>query len=175
MGKCIARVSEIMSVFYVTIKDYVRWKCTYSKWNMSTEDWGDIEANRVVPSNKIARWDISMRGKKVITEVITNRSTKEIVDKHREAEGWQNHINQIRYSQVRLQRRWESRVRLRHDSLTSNLEILIFSSQTEGKKSYLWEAFRQNGERCGRICFCQRESRSACMSLFHLFTEPLDL
>jgi len=83
----------------------------------------------------------------------------------RSGEAWPSHRDQIRCSQVQLGRRWEFRVRLRHDSLTSNLKILIFSSRTEGKKSYLWEAFRQNRERCGRICFCQRAGCStACLS-----------
>lgn len=85
-----------------------------------------------------------------------------MIDKRwkKSGEAWPSLIDQIQYSQVQLDRRWEFRVRLRHDSLTPNLEILIFSSRTEGKKSYLWEAFRQNRERCGRICFCQRGSCS---------------
>ena len=85
-------------------------------------------------------------------------------------EAWPSHLDQIQHSQVQL--RWESRVRLRHDSLTPNLEILIFSFPTEGKKLYLWEAFRQNRERCGRICFCQRGGCSTTCFFFFFFSPP---
>lgn len=95
----------------------------------------------------------------------TNNSRK--VQKE-SGEAWPSHLDQIQHSQVQL--RWESRVRLRHDSLTPNLEILIFSFPTEGKKLYLWEAFRQNRERCGRICFCQR---GGCSTTCFFFFPPI--
>lgn len=98
-------------------------------------------------------------------DIVENKSTKKIADMRWEMSGgaWANHIDHFQYSQVQLDRRWEFRVMLRHDSLTPNLEIFIFSSWTVGKKSYLWEAFRQNRGRCGRICFCQRGGFSTCL------------
>lgn len=143
------------------LQDCIRYDCTYSKYTMNNDGWSE----RVGPSNKIASWGINTR-RKMSGGKKKNHNRgyyKQIKEKKLLDQRWEEtaegSITWIRSSIHRSD--WIGGENPGSGSdTTSNLEILIFRSQTEGKKSYLWEAFRQNRERCGRICFCQRRGCS---------------